>query len=268
MSEPRPSPVETPVALRRMLEAMIERGQRPRTVAAYRAAVLAFYAAFPDHPPDQLGPPQAGAWLRARQARGLRTEQAASALGRLFGCPFPMASRRPPRPRPLRPAEDIARLLAALPRAFSMSAPRVAILLLATTGIRLAELTALRVGDLDLSARRLRVDRGGVRQDRLLPIPPELLDSLLALNRRRPLSAPLLAGRYGKAITSRTVQRWLVQASRCAGLSRPLSAVDLRQAWVAERASQGVDATRLQRLAGHGRPASTRRLLRRLSPYS
>lgn len=262
-----PIPTQTD-PLRQMLEGMAQRDYRPRTIQAYRAAVLAFYAAHPGTSSALLGPAHAHAWLARRQAQGLSTEQAASALGLLFGRPFPLAARRPPRPRPTRRSDEVARLLQALPQAFASPAPRLAIALLAATGLRLAELMALRVGDLDLPSGKLRVQRGAVRQDRLLAIPDDLREGLAAWTRRRLPSGPLLAGRYGQPVSARTVQRWLAQVSRNAGLTRPLTAADLRRAWVAERASHGLAATHLQRLAGHGRPASTRRLLKRLSPYS
>lgn len=263
-----PLPSSDHPALAPMLLELQAQGYPARTIAAYLSAVRAFVSAHAPLDPERLGPTEALSWLRARRALGRSTDQAAAALGRLFGRTFALPPRVPPPPRRSPSPDQVQRLLQELPAALSEPGPRLAIALLAGTGLRLRELVNLRVADVDPRGQRLRIQRGAVHEDRLLPVPPELQAPLLAMIRGQDPTSPLWRGRYGQPLCARTVQRWLTRASRRAGLGAALTPADLRRAFIAARAAAGLAEQRLRRLAGHGRVEATRRMLGQLSVYA
>jgi integrase len=150
------------------------------------------------------------------------------------------------------------------------------VLLLATTGMRISEVSGLVVGDVDLRAGLIYVrrqkypGRGGLivkstkgRRNRVVPIidpARETLGRLTAGGRRD--DSPLVKGPRGGTITTATLRdatNWdqLVTDLRIAGLVRH----GLRHTALTWMADSGVPLHVLQRVAGHQDPAMTARYL-------
>lgn len=150
------------------------------------------------------------------------------------------------------------------------------VLLLATTGMRISEVSGLVVGDVDLKAGLIHVrrqkypGRGGLivkstkgRRNRVVPIiepARETLERLTAVG--RPDDSPLIKGPRGGTITTATLRdatNWdqLVTALGIAGLVRH----GLRHTALTWMADSGVQLHVLQRVAGHQDPAMTARYL-------
>lgn len=150
----------------------------------------------------------------------------------------------------------------------SRQAPRdqAVITLLLDTGIRLAELTALRVRDVDLVEGRCLV-RGKGARERLVPMGGwcrRALRTWLASRGRLDASAPLFVGRGGRAIPRRTVQQLVRRLAAQAEIVERCSPHVLRHTFVRAFLANGGDVFTLQRILGHS-PASlqaTRRYVR------
>ena len=86
---------------------------------------------------------------------------------------------------------------------------RAALLALATSGLRRAELLALGRTQMDLQARRLRI-RGKGDKDREGLIFGDLLAALYALHAKQgmPTSGPVFRGRLGRPLQKSSLQRW------------------------------------------------------------
>ena len=150
------------------------------------------------------------------------------------------------------------------------------VLLLATTGMRISEVSGLVVGDVDLKAGLIYVrrqkypGRGGLivkstkgRRNRVVPIiepARETLERLTAVG--RPDDSALIKGPRGGTITTATLRdatNWdqLVTDLGIAGLVRH----GLRHTALTWMADSGVLLHVLQRVAGHQDPAMTARYL-------
>ena len=147
--------------------------------------------------------------------------------------------------------------------------------ILATTAMRISEVSGLRVGDVDLGRGLLHVfrqtypGRGGLvtkqtkgRRRRTVPIIEPLRPTLLRLTAGRPGDARLLLGPRGGVITTATLRDatgWdeLVRELGHEGLVRH----GLRHTALTWMADAGVDLHILQRVAGHQDPAVTSRYL-------
>ncbi|MFC8504673.1 tyrosine recombinase XerC [Pedococcus sp. NPDC057267] len=147
--------------------------------------------------------------------------------------------------------------------------------ILATTALRISEVSGLRVGDVDLGRGLLHVfrqtypGRGGLvtkqtkgRRRRTVPIIEPLRPTLVRLTAGRPGDARLLLGPRGGVITTATLRDatgWdhLVRELGHQGLVRH----GLRHTALTWMADAGVDLHILQRVAGHQDPAVTSRYL-------
>jgi integrase len=149
------------------------------------------------------------------------------------------------------------------------------VLLLATTGMRISEVSGLVVGDVDLKAglifvrRQKYPGRGGLiikstkgRRNRVVPIIGQGRETLERLTAGGRPDAPLLVGPRGGTITTATLRDatdWdkLVTDLGIAGLVRH----GLRHTALTWMADSGVALHVLQRVAGHQDPAMTARYL-------
>jgi integrase len=147
--------------------------------------------------------------------------------------------------------------------------------ILATTALRISEVSDLRVGDVDLTSGLLHVarqtypGRGGLvtkptkgRRRRTVPIIEPLRPTLARLTVGRREDAPLVAGPRGGVVTTATLRdatHWdaVAQEIGSPGLVRH----GLRHTALTWMADAGVELHLLQRVAGHQDPAVTARYL-------
>jgi site-specific recombinase XerD len=161
---------------------------------------------------------------------------------------------------------EMRALLAAASRSATAARDQALVVLLLDSGIRLGELTALRVRDVDLVEGRCLV-RGKGARERLVPIGGRcrraLRSSLLERGRLDP-AAPLFVGRGNCALPRRTVQQVVRRLAAHAGLVDRCSPHVLRHTFARAFLANGGDVFSLQRILGHS-PASlqvTRRYVR------
>jgi len=130
---------------------------------------------------------------------------------------------------------------------------------MATTGLRIGEVIALRVGDVSVRSGRVRVrseDVGASKGDaRDVGVPPKVI-SMLDLGRSR--SAPLFCGPRGGRLN---YWRWRQEFDEAVWLAW-LDGVhphDLRHTAVSLAAQSGINPMVTQRMVGHKRPIMTGR---------
>ena len=171
---------------------------------------------------------------------------------------------------PFRTAEVRIRLPKRLPRCLTAvelrhlftgrreaSAPiALAVLLLFTTGMRVAELTALRVGDIDLERRTLRVRGKGNRERQVFLTSSEVVGELRAFLRDQGLhragpSTPLLRTEVGGRMSTDRIRRGLRRLAERAGLTRRITPHMLRHSAATSLLEAGIDIRFVQRLLGH-----------------
>jgi site-specific recombinase XerD len=127
-------------------------------------------------------------------------------------------------------------------------------------GLRLSEVVALRVADIDSRRMVLRVRQGKGRKDREVMLSPRLL----ALLRRywqaaRPRDS-LFPGRHpDRPISPSAVQRICKKALRASGPNKRISPHSLRHSFATHLLEAGTDLRTIQILLGHSHLSTTAR---------
>jgi integrase/recombinase XerD len=267
-SHPSPRPVS---ALRaRMIEDMTVRGFTEETRHDYVRRVRAF-AAFIRRPPDTAAAEDLRRFQLHQRQTGMQPpsiNNSVSAL-RFF---FTVTLDRPDLARrltvvrePLRlptvlSVEEVTLLLQSAPGAKYKAALGTAY----GAGLRVSEVVALKVGDIDSERMLLRVEQGKGRKDRHAMLSPQLLDLLRewwAEGRRRGVLLPrgwLFPGRNPiEPLSTRQINRAVHAAAEAAGIRKRVSMHTLRHSFATHLLEQDTDIRVIQVLLGHAKLETT-----------
>ena len=122
-------------------------------------------------------------------------------------------------------------------------------------GLRLSEVLAVRVADIDGERMLLRPDQTGRQgkgaKDRLVPLSPTLLTQLRAHWRLYRPADWLFAGRTGAPLSTTSLQKAYTRAKAQAGVTKVGGIHALRHAYATHQLAAGLKVERLQRLMGH-----------------
>jgi integrase/recombinase XerD len=118
-------------------------------------------------------------------------------------------------------------------------------------GLRLSEVLALRVKDIDSERTLLRIEQGKGAKDRLVPLSPTLLEELRAYWRLYRPEEWLFAGLRGEPLSPTSLQKAYTHAKRRAGVTKVGGIHGLRHAYATHQLAAGLGVERLQRLMGH-----------------
>lgn len=139
--------------------------------------------------------------------------------------------------------------------------------LLYATGVRVSELTHIRMRDIDLDRMILRVYQGKGRKDRQTILPQSLKNTLstqvrlknsddfLFTNGRNRTVAGKQTG--GGRLTEATIQKIVAQAATRAGIRKTVSPHTLRHTFATHLLENGTDIRYIQELLGHARLQTT-----------
>jgi site-specific recombinase XerD len=247
-----------------MLEELQRRNYSAITTRNYLRVVTEFAKHF-GKPPDRLGLNE----LRTYQAYLLRERKLTpgtvvnqvAALRFFFVktlkrhqfrdfLPYPQDRRRLPT---VLSREEVSRLINAAGNLFR----RTLLMTLYGTGMRRAELTHLKVSDIDSQRMIIRVVAGKGGKDRDLPLSPALLETLREYWRwRKPklylFPTRTLGRRLDQSISDKTVWIACSEAARRAGISKRVTPHTLRHSWATHLLEAGTDLRTIQVLLGHG----------------
>jgi integrase/recombinase XerC len=160
-------------------------------------------------------------------------------------------------PKALSP-DEAAQLLAFAPDDANALRDRAMFELCYSSGLRLSELTGVRLQDLDLAAETVRVQgKGG--KTRIVPVGRLALEALEAWLKTRPAarSELLFVGRTGGPIDPRTVQRRLRARALAQGLSQAVHPHMLRHSFASHLLQSSGDLRAVQEMLGHASISST-----------
>jgi site-specific recombinase XerD len=122
-------------------------------------------------------------------------------------------------------------------------------------GLRVSEVVALRVTDIDSQRMVLRVDQGKGRKDRYVMLSPRLLLVLRAYwKAARPTTFLFPGGRWGKhpkPITTHSVYNACKRAMRNAQITKNISTHTMRHSFATHLLENGTDVRTIQILLGH-----------------
>lgn len=128
-----------------------------------------------------------------------------------------------------------------------------------STGIRLGEMLALRVEDINLDEGLLRVNEGKGAKDRVVPLGKQaavFLKSYLSevrpkLVRKGADDGRLWMSLYGTPLSKESVGAMVQQAGRAAGIEKNVSPHTLRHTFATHMVKNGADVLLVSQLLGH-----------------
>jgi integrase len=249
----------------RLIDELNRRNYSPRTVEAYVAGVARAARHF-DRSPDQLTADDLRAFQLALIAGGAswsQFNQVACALRFFYRhaldrpdlVPFVPYGKRPRTLPVVLSPDQVRRLLDAVPPGRNRLMLRIAY----GCGLRVSELTHLRVPDVDSARNTLWVRHGKGRKDRGVPLPEVLLVELREHWRAHRPADWLFLGRTGRPVDVATLQRAFQTARRVAGLPERVTIHTLRHCYATHLLETGTDLPTLQGLLGHTHLSTTLR---------
>lgn len=248
-----------------MLREMALRGFAARTQRTYTGWMRRLVSQV-QLPADQVTEGQARAFLSELSRHGLSAStinQAISAVRFFFhevlrrDWELEIHYQRAPQrvPVTLTP-EEVARLLAAVPKLRERAAMEVAY----AAGLRLGEVLGLKLTDIDSGRMILRVEQGKGKKDRNVMLSPALLETLRSYWRESKPRVWLFPGQDGKRPLNATIiQRAFTQARQQARIGKPVSFHSLRHSFATQLLESGVNVRTIQALLGHRSLGTTQR---------
>lgn len=172
-----------------------------------------------------------------------------------------MSTVREPRKLPvILSPEEVTRVLEAAPNLKARAALSVAY----ATGLRPAEVVALKVGDIDSDRMLIRVEEGKGQKDRYAKLSPTLLRVLRHWYREASSRGKLLPHGWlfpglnpVNPLSRRQLSRLFSLAADAAGLDKKVSLRSLRHAFATHLLEQGTDIRVIQVLLGHKKLETT-----------
>lgn len=247
-----------------MLDELQRRNYAQNTTRSYIRTVEDFARRF-NRPPDRLGPRhvreyQAELFLKRKLSPGSVAVRLA-ALRFFYGktlkkswsiadAPYPKRTHRLPA---ILSQEEVARLIQAARTPFH----RTLLMTLYASGLRCAELTHLKISDIDSQRMVIHVQSGKGRKDRDVMLSAKLLQELREhwhRLRRRP-KVWLFPGNHNhcgnQPIDCKTVWHACHQASQRAGIQKSVHPHTLRHCFATHLLEAGADLRTIQMLLGH-----------------
>lgn len=135
------------------------------------------------------------------------------------------------------------------------SCQKIAIRLLLETGIRVSELTSIRLEDISISDRSIKIHGKGNRQRLVFFLTNEMVLFMQTyLQKRKPSGSnrsDLLLTGDGSIVKPPKVRKWLKTTSNDAGISRHVTPHMLRHTCATQWLESGLDIRYVQKLLGH-----------------
>lgn len=130
--------------------------------------------------------------------------------------------------------------------------------LLYSTGIRVGELTSLKVEDIDFFQELLKV-KGKGKKERIVPIGRYALNALIEYIEKRPNKKEkrVFLNKYGKPLTERSVERIIDKYAKKAGIGKKITPHTFRHSFATHMLDRGADLRTVQELLGHERITTT-----------
>jgi len=125
-------------------------------------------------------------------------------------------------------------------------------------GLRVSEVVALKVTDIDSKRMTLRVEQGKGRKDRYVMLSPQLLEWLCEWWKAARPRGWLFPGRdLVNPLTTRQVVRAVHAAAQAAGITKRVTPHTLRHSFATHLLEQGVDIRVIQVMLGHAKLETT-----------
>lgn len=126
-------------------------------------------------------------------------------------------------------------------------------------GLRVSEVIALKIEDIDSSAMRLMVRAAKGKKDRALPLPLSLLESLRQYYTTYRPKHYLFEGQSGGNYSAKSIQSFIKKYAREAKIQKSVTPHMLRHSYATHQLENGINIRYVQELLGHNSIKTTER---------
>jgi integrase/recombinase XerD len=255
---------------RRMIEDMDIRNLSPNTQLSYLQQVSSF-AKYCQRSPEEVGPEEIRAYqVYVTNERKLTPGSLciiASALRFLYRVTLKREWVDAEIPLPKKPfklpvilsREEVAHFFESI----ASLKHRTILMTAYAAGLRISEVTRLKLTDIDSQRMMIRVEQGKNRKDRYVMLSPQLLDILRAYwQASRPKQWLFPGDIVGRPITKDAVEQACQKARRVSGIKKTITPHSLRHGFATHLLEAGTDVRTIQLLMGHRSLATTARYLK------
>jgi site-specific recombinase XerD len=134
---------------------------------------------------------------------------------------------------------------------------RVMIALAYGAGLRVSEVTSLRVQDCDFDSGIIHLKSAKGNKDRLTLLPPKLSEDLRRLTHGKTGPAFVFESERGGKLTTATIQKVFLRTLQKVGINKPATFHSLRHSFATHLLENGVDIRHVQELLGHANIRTT-----------
>ncbi len=124
-------------------------------------------------------------------------------------------------------------------------------------GLRVSELVNIKMIDIDLDRKMLRVYRGKGDKDRYVMLPGKLFSILSAQEKIKEKDDYLFTNGRNVRLTTRSIDKIVKKSADLAGVSKKVSSHMLRHSFATHLLEDGTDIRYIQELLGHARLETT-----------
>lgn len=253
-------------AYTRLLDTLRLKGYSPNTLKTYTNEFVQILQTLRSHPVDQLDAERLRAYfLYCHTQLKLTPNQIHSRINAVkfyFEQVFHREKISIDIPRPKKP-QLLPKVMSVheLERIFSTTSNLKHKLLLQLAygmGLRVSEVAALKISDIDTRRKIVHLKGAKGKKDRIVNFPKSIFPLLRAYYRKYRPTDYLFKGQYGEAYSIRSIQAAFKQALKRAGINRPLGIHSLRHSYTTHLLEYGTDVTLIQKLLGHNDIKTTR----------
>lgn len=119
------------------------------------------------------------------------------------------------------------------------------------SGLRVSEVTNLRIEDIDYEREVIRIMAAKGGKDRLTLLPYKLVEDIRNFSKNRSKRDYLFPGSKGQKLTTRTLQKVFQKAAESAQITKPASFHSLRHSFATHLLENGTNLRTIQVLLGH-----------------
>jgi len=126
-------------------------------------------------------------------------------------------------------------------------------------GLRVSEVVALKVQDVDFSEMTIHLKQAKGKKDRISVVPEKIISDLREFIIGKNGADVVFASEHGGMLTTRTAQKIFEQALKKAGILKAATLHSLRHSFATHLLENGVDIRYVQELLGHQNIRTTQR---------
>lgn len=133
-------------------------------------------------------------------------------------------------------------------------------------GLRVSEVVALKVRDIDLNELTIHIKQAKGQKDRISVLPERLINDIRSLTAGKSNNDFVFASERGGKLTTRTPQKVFESSLKKAGIKKKTSFHSLRHSFATHLLENGTDLRYLQELLGHANIRTTQRYTQVTNP--